>query len=103
MWYYNAVISLCEKGIISGYDDSTFRPNQNITRAEFAAIASQFIFDGDITPSAKDVERNAWYAEALSKMINSGYISGYEDGTIRPDRYITRGEVKTIVDKMIKK
>lgn len=101
MWYYNAVISLCEKGIISGYENDTFRPNENITRAELAAILSRFIYDGDTELTAIDIDAGAWYHDALAKMINAGYIKGYEDGTVKPDRPVTRGEAKIIIDRML--
>lgn len=100
-WYHDSVISLCEKEILSGYDDNTFRPNQNITRAEMAALLSKFIYDGNSEINASDVPESAWYAPYVAKMVNAGYISGYDNGMIRPDRYITRGEVKSIIDRML--
>ncbi len=101
-WYHDAVVSLCDKGIMSGYGDNTFKPDKNITRAEFAAVMARFIFDGDTALTAKDIDSGAWYANSMAKMINAGYIGGYEDGTIKPDNFITRGEVKTIIDRMLK-
>lgn len=102
-WYYNSVISLCEKEILSGYEDNTFRPNQNITRAELAEILAKFVYDGDTSLIAKDIDERAWYHDAVAKMINAGYIKGYEDGTIKPDKLVTRGETKTIIDRMLEK
>ena len=102
-WYCGAVASLCEKGIMTGYEDGSFRPNQNITRAELAAILSKFIYNGDTSLQAADVDSGAWYADALAKMINAGYIHGYEDGSVRPDQFVTRGETKIMIDRMLNK
>lgn len=102
-WYYDAVSSLCAKGIMAGYEDGSFKPNQNITRAELAAILSKFIYNGDTALQASDVDSSAWYANALAKMMNAGYIHGYEDGSIRPDQFVTREETKIIIDRMLKK
>lgn len=101
-WYYNSVISLCEKEILSGYEDNTFRPDKYITRAELAAMLAKFIYECDTDFTAVDVDADAWYHDAVAKMINAGYIKGYEDGTIRPDRLVTRGETKLIIDRMLK-
>lgn len=102
-WYYDAVSSLCAKGIMTGYADGSFKPNQNITRAELAAILSKFIYNGDTALQTADVDSSAWYANALAKMLNAGYIHGYEDGSIRPDQFVTREETKIIIDRMLKK
>lgn len=101
-WYHDAVVSLCDKGIMSGYGDNTFKPDKNITRAELAEILSKFVYDGNTKLTAIDIDNGAWYHDAVAKMVNAGYIKGYEDGTIQPDRLVTRGEVKTIIDRMMK-
>lgn len=100
-WYNNAVATVTKKGIMSGYSGGTFAPDKNITRAEFALVMSKFIFDGDTKLTAYDVDDNAWYADAIAKMMNAGYINGYEDGTIRPEQLITRGEASQIIDRML--
>lgn len=102
-WYYDAVMSLCGKGIMSGYEDNSFKPDKNITRAELSAVLARFIYDGNTELRAVDVDKNSWYADAVAKMINAGYINGYEDGTIKPDKLITRGETSAIIDRMLSK
>lgn len=102
-WYTEAVTSLCEKGIMSGYVGNLFKPEQAITRAELTSILSKFIFNGDseLKSVYSDLSKTAWYSDSMAKMINAGYISGYSDGTLRPDSYITRAEVTAIVNRML--
>jgi Zn-dependent M16 (insulinase) family peptidase len=102
-WYKDAVTSLCEKGIMSGYVGNLFKPEQAITRAELTSILSKFIFNGDseLKSVYSDLSKTAWYSDSMAKMINAGYISGYSDGTLRPDSYITRAEVTAIVNRML--
>ena len=60
-WYREAVVTLADKGIITGYADSTFRPGQPITRSEFAAIAARFAkASTDKALSFPDVPANHW-------------------------------------------
>ena len=79
---------------ISGYEDSTFRPDNSITRAEAATILSKIdgVSISDTGISFSDVKSDAWYANAVSYAKEKGYISGYEDGTFKPDNTITRAE-----------
>ena len=101
-WYYDAVVSLAEKGILSGYEDGTFRPNEQITRAEFAAMLSQFIY-GDSTSDGigySDITDQDWFYDPVMKMADSGYLTGYEDQTMHPNDAVTRAEAVTILNRM---
>lgn len=102
-WFYDSVISVYEKQIMKGYDDKTFLPDNNITRAEFAAVFSKFIYE--VTDKSEvnynDLDFNDWFYTPVSKMTNCGYMNGYEDGTFRPNDYITRDEALTVIDRMI--
>ena len=102
-WFYDSVISVYEKQIMKGYDDKTFLPDNNITRAEFAAVFSKFIYE--VTDKSEvnynDLDFNDWFYTPVSKMTNCGYMNGYEDGTFRPNDYITRDEAVTVIDRMI--
>ena len=55
-WYYNAVVSLAERGVLNGYEDGSFRPDAQITRAELAAILSQFLY-GSTVPNGSTIQR----------------------------------------------
>ena len=101
-WYANAVETLASIGVIKGVGDGKFAPERSITRAEFTAIAMRF---AELDTSGKnifsDVPENAWYYDAVIGSIKYGWISGYPDGTFRPDNTITRAEVAAIVNRML--
>ena len=101
-WYYPAVGFMTENNIIKGYEDGTFRPNAPITRAEFATIASKFdeIIGGDVK-GFYDVPASHWALKYINSAYERGWVTGYEDGSFRPDRNITRAEVVTVTNKML--
>lgn len=101
-WYYNAVAELTKSGVIRGYEDGTFRPDQAITRAEFTVIAARFAkISTDRTVDFSDVSVNMWYYDAVRTAISYGWVTGYEDGTFRPEQSIARGETATTVNRML--
>lgn len=79
---------------IRGYEDGTFKPDGNITRAETASMLNGVIEadSNSINITFSDLKDGAWYIDAVLAMANSGIINGYTDGTFRPDRHITRAE-----------
>lgn len=101
-WYGDTVGYAVEKGIVSGYPDGSFRPDQAITRAEFSSIASRFaqltleknLFFTDLPPSH-------WGYKAVRLAASNGWIFGYPDNTFRPERAITRAEVTSITNRML--
>lgn len=101
VWYNNAIATMTNAGILKGYEDGTFRPDTNITRAEFAAIASRFDSSAAETDSGFTDIAGHWAAAEISRAVSLGWIQGYEDGTFRPDQPITRAEVMTIVNRML--
>lgn len=102
-WYYNDVLRLLERGVLSGYEGGAFLPKQYITRAEFASVLARFIFRGNdsLQTQYSDLSAEDWYCPAMAKMINGGYIRGYEDGSIKPNESITRAEAVTIINRML--
>ena len=100
-WYNNAVSTLSNAGIIDGYEDGTFKPDGNITRAEFATIAMRFFeatYDGEDLFS--DIAGH-WAQDYINEAANAGIVDGYPDGTFRPQQYITRAEAMTMVNRTI--
>ena len=96
-WFNNAVSTLSNAGIIAGYEDGSFKPNGYITRAEFATIAARFF---DVTYNGKDLFPDIsghWAKDYINQAANKGFVNGYEDGTFKPDRNITRAEAVTLV------
>lgn len=95
------------KAYIQGYPDGNVRPEADITREEVATIIYRLLTDAKKTEIAStennfsDVASDRWSNEAISTLANGGYISGYEDGTFKPEAAITRAEFVTIIARFI--
>ena len=103
-WFNNAISTLSNAGIITGYPDGTFCPNAPITRAEFAAIAARFsevIYNGG--NSFTDVPENHWAARYIALAEYLGWINGYPDGTFKPEQSITRAESMTLINRVLER
>ena len=99
-WYNNAISTCVKAGILKGYTDGTFRPNQAITRAEFAAIAASFASEAVPTGGMfKDIEGH-WAQESIERAAAMGWIKG-SNGLFRPNDRITRAEVVTTINRML--
>jgi len=101
-WYYDAVTALSGLGVISGYGDGSFGPDNTITRAEFVTMAIHFtgldVRDG--ATGLQDVPESYWAAGYIAAAVDAGYVSGYSDGSFRPESQITRAEAVTILNKI---
>ena len=87
------------KAYIFGYEDSTFRPEGNMTRAEAAAMLARLQgldLSNSARPNFVDV-RSGWYNAVINAVVNAGYMKGYPDGTFRPDGKITRAEFTQMI------
>jgi hypothetical protein len=88
---------------IYGFDDSTVRPNEGITRAQFAQVIFNLALDGNKenadpeTITASDVNRDMWYSKAIAYSLGKKIFNGYPDGTFKPERVITRAELCAIL------
>lgn len=102
-WYYDAVTVLSGLGIASGYADGTFKPNEAITREDFAVMAARFagLAQKSGATGFTDVPETHKSAGYIKAAVEAGYIFGYGDGTFGPDRSITRAETVTIVNRML--
>lgn len=103
MWYNNAISSLTNGSVLTGDPDGNFRPDMNITRGELAAVAARFAsaaYDGD---DLFDDIGSHWAAEYINIAASLGWVEGYGDGTYHPDQYITRAEVATFVNRVLKR
>lgn len=106
--YGQAISSLNQLGIITGYEDGTFKPDNDVTRAEFCAMLMRSMGYGDIgaTTAAElpfsDVEDSnsdiSWAIKNISTAYKMGIVNGYEDGTFRPSNNVAYEEaVKMVV------
>lgn len=83
-WAAKAISSLCEKNIISGYDDGTFRPNNTVTREEFIklVICAFNLMDDKAVYRFKDGSADIWYAPYIASAEAKGIITGYDDNKV---------------------
>ena len=102
-WYYDAVAYLEDKGVVSGYGDDSFRPNDKITRAEFAKMAIIFmrVDQETISHSFNDVPSSHWAVAYIATAAAKGWVVGFDDGSFRPDNNITRAEVVSIINNLL--
>ena len=99
-WYYNYVAYVYEKGIVTGYTEGDFRPNNNITRAEFAAIMQRYLgYAPAETDYFADVASTHWAYGSVGACKANGLIDGYETGDFRPSNQITRAEAMKILNR----
>ena len=101
-WYNTAVSTLANLGILNGYQDGTFGPQRNITRAELATILARFCGDSknNIVDRFNDIS-GSWARKYINQAAEAGLIYGYTDGTFRPDRNITRAETIAMVNRIL--
>lgn len=101
-WYNSAVSALTANGIVNGYSDGTFRPEKAVTRAEFLVLALRFSRTPTETAGKyfSDVPVSHWAANYIQTAVRNGFISGYSDGSFRPDIQITRAEAVTMLNRI---
>jgi hypothetical protein len=105
MWFYDYVQTGSLEGIVRGYDDGLFRPNQNVSRVEFLKMVME---SGDIeitnatSSKFQDMAVDFWGTDYANIGLTKNIISGYSDGTFRPNQPITRAEAAKIVSYLLK-
>lgn len=103
-WYKPAVDFAQASGLMSGMGDNKFAPDVTTTRAMVAQVMYELADEPDVsglTCPLSDVDSTAWYADAVIWAYNAGVVSGYEDGTFRPGRTITRQEMAVMFYGML--
>lgn len=101
-WYAYAVSYMTENKLIMGYPDGTFRPNNPISRAEFAAIASRFDqLKPGLSLPFNDVKAGHWAYDVIASAAHKGWVNGYPDGSFKPENKITRAEVVSTTNRML--
>ena len=104
-WYSKFIGYIKKYGIIKGYDNNTFKPDKNISRAEFVAMTVRFnslfndVKKGSYTVKYTDVASNYWAYSDIAYAKHAGWLNGYADGSFKGDNAITRAEVVTVVNK----
>ncbi|MBD2092692.1 S-layer homology domain-containing protein [Microcoleus sp. FACHB-1515] len=94
-WAAEFIDELSDRGVIRGFPDGSFRPNDPVTRAQFAAMVRQ-AFDRNPTRSAinfRDVPSNYWAYSAIQEAYTTGFLSGYPNNVFQPNQNIPREQV----------
>ena len=98
-WYNTYVATLNNAGVITDSSNGYFRPNEAITRAELAAMLAKFSETTGAANYFNDVSAKYWAANAIAICAKLGWITGYPDGTFRPDRNVTRAELMAMINR----
>lgn len=97
-WYYASLAYVTSNGIINGYTDGTFRPHRTLSRAQLA----QLLYNLEGRPGTDvarytDTEAGAWYESAVGWAAGAGILTGYADGSIRPNAPVTRQQLAAVL------
>jgi uncharacterized repeat protein (TIGR01451 family) len=99
-WFNQPVSTAAKLGIVKGYPDGGFQPGAFITRAEFAAIAARFDSGAETSHSFTDLSGH-WAEGLIARAAARGWVTGYPDGSFKPDAYITRAEAATLINRVL--
>ncbi len=99
MWAKDSINELAAADVVNGYDDGTFKPDNQVTRAEFVAMLMRIIGNEGTTTNYSDTQGH-WAEKYISKANEYGYINGYEDNTFRPDAPISRAEAIAVMSRV---
>lgn len=102
-WAANYIGYMQQFGIVTGYEDGSFRPDAPVTRAEFAAIASRFEKLTQGSKSFTDVPDTHWAVKYINFAATRGWVTGYEDGSFKPEHSITRAEVAAVTCRLLER
>ena len=100
-WANTAISTMTGLGIVQGRSTTTFDPKAPITRAQFAAICARFdTGTSSGTQTFSDISGH-WAEKYIQRAAELGWIKGFEDGTFRPDTYITRAQAMTMINRVL--
>ena len=100
-WANTAISTMTRLGIVQGRSATTFDPKAPITRAQFAAICARFdTGKSSGTQSFTDIKGH-WAEKYIERAAELGWIKGFEDGSFRPDTYITRAQAMTMINRVL--
>jgi len=105
-WYYDAVKTVWEEGIMEGKSEGIFAPNEPMTRAQivtiFYRLADRFETGLGKSLNFTDTKKNAWYADYLGWAVAEELVGGYPEGDFRPNNAITRQELAKLIVEFLK-
>lgn len=104
MWYVPAIEFALANGIMQGFPDDTFKPNESMTRAQLAQILYNLDGKPEVTATESgfiDVAENAWYFAPIMWAAENGIVNGYPDGTFKPNEPVTREQMVAMIYRFI--
>lgn len=100
-WGADAIAKVSKMGLMNGYKDGTFKPNQSITRAELASLVALLGPDAGTSANGFSDISSHWAKEAILKAQSLGILKGYSDGTFRPNALLTRAEAVVAINRAL--
>lgn len=107
-WSAPWVEAAAREGYVTGYSNGSFGPQKSITRAELATVLVRIAAkDGRMLSEKEktftDVPETEWYVQSVNDAVRYGLITGYEDGTFRPNQSVTRAEAVTMINRLLER
>jgi hypothetical protein len=100
-WISEYIDTIIERGIIFGYPDKTFKPDNKVTRGEFASMIIRTFEIDPIEGNIFDDTLDNWAESSINGAVERGIITGYEDNTFKPDEPITREEMAVMISRAL--
>lgn len=100
-WGADAIAKVAKMGLMNGYTDGTFKPNQPLTRAEMASLTAMLSPNSTTSGRGFSDITGHWAQAAIKKAQDIGIMNGYSDGTFRPNSKLTRAEAVTAINRVL--
>lgn len=103
-WAYESITRMTKEGLMSGYRNGMFKPNDPLSREEAASLFSNMLGDTPsvmIASSFSDITSDRWSSLAIESVARANIISGYGDSTYRPEQYMSRQEFAVVANKFL--
>lgn len=96
---HTEIMELVDRGVIKGFSDNTFKPEKQVTRAEFATILARSLDWPPAESNFKDVGKNSALYDGVSRAYNAAIIRGFSDGTFKPNELVSREDMAVMIDR----
>lgn len=100
-WFVPYVTSMVNRGLMGGFADDTFRPNDQVTRGQLSVILDRYLGLSGTGASFSDVPDTHFAAPSIRRMQGAGLIAGFNDGTFRPNQPVTRADAAVLIDRAL--
>ncbi|MEA4988212.1 MAG: Ig-like domain-containing protein [Anaerovorax sp.] len=101
-WAEHYINQIINAGIVKGYENGTFLPDNPVTRAEFSHMINAALGNtGTTSVSFNDTPKSEWYYTDISKALSAGYVAGYSDGSFKPNNPVSRQEAAVMLSRIV--